>query len=87
MAKIWGYISAVLGGMLIMAIAALKWFNGDEYNTTVKKLKQKRVRGDAVMSPVVESAETGRKGDNLTRQQKRAINKAARDAKKLKKKL
>ena len=87
MAKIWGYVSALLAGALIMAIAALKWFNGDDYNTTVKKLKQKRVQGDAVMSPVVESAETGNKPDKLTRQQKRAINKAARDAKKLKKKL
>jgi len=68
MAKIWGYISVFLGGALIMAIIALKWFNGDDYSIEIKKLKQKRVTGDATMSPIIDVPEIGRK---QTRKQKR----------------
>ena len=81
MSKIWPYIASFFAGVAVMAIAALKWFNGDDYNTTVKKLKQKRVQGDAVMSPIVESPK--RRGNKLTKEERKAINKAARDAKKL----
>ena len=80
MSKIWPYIASFFAGVAVMAIAALKWFNGDDYNTTVKKLKQKRVQGDAVMSPIVESPK--RRGNKLTkeeRKEKRAKRKEAKN--------
>jgi len=80
MSKIWPYIASFFAGVAVMAIAALKWFSGDDYNTTVKKLKQKRVQGDAVMSPIVESPK--RRGNKLTkeeRKEKRAKRKEAKN--------
>ena len=58
-----------------MAIAALKWFSGDDYDykTEIKKLKQKRVTGDATMQPIIDMAEaTPKKKEKLTKEQKKA---------------
>ena len=41
MKKIWTYLSAFLGGALLMALAALKWFAGDSYKIAIRKIKQR----------------------------------------------
>lgn len=41
MKKIWSYIAVFFAGVSVMAIAALKWFAGDDYKVYIDKIKQR----------------------------------------------
>ena len=41
------YLSAGLGGALLMALAALKWFSGQDNSVVIKKIKIKRNPGSS----------------------------------------
>ena len=47
MKKIWSYIAVFFAGVSVMAIAALKWFAGDDINVTYKRIKSKRNKGQS----------------------------------------
>jgi len=75
MKQLWGYVSAFLAGVVLMAIIALKWFNGDDYTTEIKKLKNKNSSDDISVPINVESAQ---KEPKLTWKQRRAKKKLDR---------
>ena len=83
MAKFWIYLAVYLIGAISGIILWEKIGVDDVYKGKFR-FKQKG-EGNRQESQI--NLQTGNKPDKLTRQQKRAINKAARDAKKLKKKL
>ena len=56
MKKIWPYIAAFFAGVSVMAIAALKWFAGDDYKVTVEKIKNKRTQGQGdIVIPITQN--------------------------------
>ena len=79
MAKFWIYLAVYLIGA-ISGIILWEKIGTDDVYRGVFRFKQKG-EGNRQESQI--NLQTGNKPDKLTRQQKRAINKAARDAKKL----
>lgn len=90
MGKVWSYVSAFLGGALIVLVIAMKWIAGDDYTVEVKKIKNKKVWGnvDTTIRQDVDSGDMTSKNENKElRKQEREAKKAARKLKRdLKKK-
>jgi hypothetical protein len=69
MKNIWGYISAALGGALLMLIIAYKWLAGDDYTIEVRKIKNKRIAGDVDI--VVDSTQDVAENDKKRRKKRK----------------
>ena len=46
MKKVWPYITAILAGMVLGIIIAVKWLTGQDITVEVKKIKNKKTSGD-----------------------------------------
>lgn len=55
MNKLWSYISAVLGGIILGIIIGVKFLAGEDISVEVKKIKNKKTVGDTTIPIDIET--------------------------------